>query len=95
MPASRLPNDWSRTSDPTAELQAVLDDYADRLDGGTVTIRKNSGANVGTRPRINLIEGANVTITVADDGVGDEVAITIAASGGGGGSGNSYNPSGW
>lgn len=94
MPASRLSDDWSRAADPTAELQDVLDDHADLLDGGTVTVRKNSGVNVGTRPRLNLIEGANVTLTITDDGAGDEVDITIAASGGGG-SGNSYNPSGW
>lgn len=94
MPASRLSDNWSRAADPTAELQDVLDDHADLLDGGTVTVRKNSGANVGTRPRLNLIEGANVTLTITDDGAGDEVDITIAASGGGG-SGNSYNPSGW
>lgn len=50
--------------------------------GGMVTIRKNTGANVGTRPRLNLVEGSNVTLTVLDDGVGDEVDITIAASGG-------------
>lgn len=94
MPAAILPDDWSRADDPTSVLQDVLADHASKIDSG-VTVRKNSGADVGTRPRINLIEGANVTLTIADDGAGDEVDITIAASGGGGGSGNSYNPSGW
>lgn len=50
-----------------------------------VAVRKNSGANVGTRPRLNLIEGSGVTLTVADDGTDDEVDVTIAAAGGGAG----------
>ena len=48
---------------------------------GNVRIRKNSGAIVGTRRLLNLIEGANVTLTIADDGPADEVDITIAAAG--------------
>lgn len=48
-----------------------------------IAVRKNSsGSAVGTRQRINLIEGSNVTLTIADDGVNDEVDVTIAASGG-------------
>ena len=50
---------------------------------GVITVRKNSGADVGTRSRINLIEGLNITLTVADDAADDEVDITIAASGSG------------
>lgn len=50
-----------------------------------VTVRKNStGTAVGTRPRLNLIEGSNVTLTVADDSVNNEIDVTIAASGGSG-----------
>ena len=49
---------------------------------GNVRITKNSGAVVGTRPVVNLIEGANVTLTIADDPTGDEIDITIAAAGG-------------
>lgn len=51
---------------------------------GNVIIRKNSGANVGIRRRLNLIEGANVTLTIIDSGPGDEITITIAAAGGAG-----------
>jgi hypothetical protein len=36
---------------------------------------------------LNFIEGSNVTITVADDSVGNRINVTIATSGGGGGSG--------
>ena len=42
-----------------------------------VTIRKNTGADVGTRTRINLIEGTNVSLVIADDPVDNEVDITI------------------
>ena len=51
---------------------------------GEVTVRKNSGADVGTQPRINLIEGSNVTLTVTDDPGNNEIDVTIAATGGGG-----------
>lgn len=49
-----------------------------------VTVRKNSGANVGSRQRINLIEGTGCTLTVADDAGGDEVDVTVGVSGSGG-----------
>lgn len=52
-------------------------------DAQKVTVRKNTGADVGTRKRLNLIEGANITLTIADDAGGDEVDITIAAAAGG------------
>lgn len=44
-----------------------------------------SGTDIGTRNRLNLIQGSNVTLTVADDAVNDEIDITIASTGGGGG----------
>ncbi len=48
-------------------------------------VRKN-GVLIGTRSNVNLIAGANTTITAADDGTSDEIDITIASSGGAGGS---------
>lgn len=47
-----------------------------------ISVNKNSGATVGTRRRINLIEGSNITLTIADDSGNEEVDITIAASAG-------------
>jgi microcystin-dependent protein len=48
-----------------------------------VAVRKNSsGGDIGTRRRINFIEGTNIAITVADDGSDDELDITINAVGG-------------
>lgn len=45
-----------------------------------VQVRKNSAGSTFTRRRVNLIEGTNVTLTVADDSGNDEVDVTIAAS---------------
>lgn len=53
-------------------------------DAQPVTVRKNTGADVGTRSRLNFIEGTNVTMTIADDAGSDEVDITITSSGSGG-----------
>ena len=47
------------------------------------TIRKNSGANVGSRRRINLIEGTGCDLTVNDDPGNEEVDVIISASGSG------------
>jgi hypothetical protein len=52
-------------------------------DAQPVTVRKNGGADVGTRARLNLIEGSGVTLTVADDAGDGEVDVTIAAAAGG------------
>jgi hypothetical protein len=43
-----------------------------------------SAAAIGTRRGINLIEGTNVTLTMADDAGNDRVNVTIAAAAGGG-----------
>lgn len=48
-----------------------------------VQVRKNSAGSTFTRPRINLIEGTGVTLTVADDSTDNEVDVTINASTGG------------
>ena len=57
----------------------------DLLDAtARVTVRKNTGADIGARRRLNLIEGANITLTVVDDVAGEEVDVTVAAAGGGG-----------
>ena len=50
-------------------------------DAQTVEIAK-AGSLVGTRKRVNLIEGSNVTLTVTDNGGSDRVDVTVAASGG-------------
>jgi hypothetical protein len=52
------------------------------LQKGKVRVSKNGGAEVGPRPRLNLIEGTGVTLTVADDAGNDEVDVTIASAAG-------------
>lgn len=51
--------------------------------GDTTTQRvelANAGTLVGTRKRINLIQGANVTLTTADNTGSNQVDVTIAAA---------------
>ena len=48
-----------------------------------IVIQKN-GSNVGSRSRINYIEGSNISITAADDIVNDRFNLTISSSGGSG-----------
>jgi hypothetical protein len=49
-----------------------------------ITVKLNSGADIGTRPLFNFIEGSNVTLTVADNPGSNRIDITINASGGAG-----------
>lgn len=53
---------------------------------GTLTIQK-AGSTVASRATLNIIDGSNVTTTVADDAGNSRVNITVASSGGGGGGG--------
>lgn len=50
-----------------------------------VTIRVDSGPDVGTRPRLNLIPGLGMQIDAVDDSGSNEIDITFTASGVGGG----------
>jgi hypothetical protein len=42
-----------------------------------VIVRKNTGSNIGQRPRLNFIEGSNIGLTIADDAVDNEIDITV------------------
>ncbi len=79
-PSSTLAHQSSHQSGGGDPLSGNLDAVS------RVGVRKNSTGSTFDRRRINLIEGANVTLTVADDSGGEEVDVTIAASGVGGGS---------
>lgn len=72
-------------SDGTPSITAgVIDNTS------TQKVRVSKGGSlVGTRRQINLIEGANVVLTVADDAGNDRVNVTVASSGGGEGGGGS------
>jgi len=62
-------------SDHAHAIPSTLDTNA------RVGVRKNSTGSTFTRRRVNLIEGTNITLTVADDSGSEEVDVTIAASG--------------
>lgn len=68
---------YAYSSSPKFHKTFVYTIYPTQED---ITVRKNSGADVGTRPRLNFIEGANVNLTIADDGGNAEIDITIASN---------------
>jgi hypothetical protein len=45
-----------------------------------IQVRKDTGTYTAARPKLNLIQGSNVTLTVADDATDDEVDVTVAAT---------------
>ena len=75
--------DFDVSSSPAGEANVQL--ATTLTTNARVAVNKNSGATVGTRRRLNFIEGSNITLTIADDAGNEEVDITIAASGGGSG----------
>lgn len=66
------------------DLTLAFDQSVALNNNARVAIRKNSTGSDFTRRRVNLIEGSNVTLTVADDSGNEEVDVTIAAATGGG-----------
>ena len=67
---------------------------APQVQAQGLAVRKNSTGTVSARKRVNLIEGSNVTLTVADDDASDEVDVTIAASSGSGSVQYCFQPQG-
>ena len=61
---------------------SVTDLSGELADKQKVAISKNSAAAVGERSTVNFIEGSNITLTIADDSVGDEIDVTIASASG-------------
>jgi hypothetical protein len=49
------------------------------------SIISKAGTTIGTRQQLNLIEGTNVTMTVADNAGSNRVDVTVNAASGGGG----------
>lgn len=72
----------SESDDGTSPTPA----HRDHTHEARTIVRKNSAGSEFTRRRVNLIEGANITLTVADDSGNNEVDVTIAAAGGAAGS---------
>lgn len=63
-----------------AYLDTLLNNVAVLAGFVARTIVRKNGSSVGTRRAINFIEGANVTLTVADDAGNEEVDVTIASA---------------
>jgi Carbohydrate binding domain len=54
----------------------------DIVSGALLFTIQKAGIAIGTRRALNLIEGANVTLAVADDAGNDRVNVTVAAASG-------------
>jgi hypothetical protein len=63
------------------------DPIVGNLDANARVTVKQSGTVVGTRRAINFIAGSNISLSISDDAVNEQVNITIASTGGGGGGG--------
>lgn len=91
--------DRARANHTGTQARSTISDFAhasthqsgqgDALTGNLdatarVTVRKNSGADIGSRRRVNLSEGSGVTLTIADDPANEEVDVVVSATAGGG-----------
>lgn len=76
------------------EIRKALDEFKTSVDrrfrgvmmsvpASSKTKVRKAGVEVGERRALNFVDGANVTLTVADNSSGDQVDVTIASSGGG------------
>lgn len=54
------------------------------IKGDRSIIRKNSAGSEFIQRRVNLVEGTNITLTIASDAANNETDVTITAAGGGG-----------
>lgn len=80
---------WDDSSGATKWLEAgtglSISDTTLRVADNTSlqqVIVEDNGSLVGQRPRLNFIEGTDITLTIAEDAGNDEIDITVAYSGG-------------
>jgi hypothetical protein len=66
----------------SGDLPAHTHVATDIVSGALPFTIQKAGSAIGTRRALNLIEGANITLTVADDSGNDRVNVTVAAAGG-------------
>ena len=67
----------------SADLTLTFDETVTLGNNARVAVSLDSGATVGTRRRINFIQGGGVTVNVADDAGNEEVDVTLTSTGGG------------
>lgn len=70
---------------PLAHASSHNTGQSDALTGNIdavakTTVRRNTGSDVGSRRRLNFIEGTGITLAVADDAANEEVDITVTNS---------------
>ena len=65
----------------SGDLPAHTHVATDIVSGALPFTIQKAGTASGTRRALNLIEGANITLTVADDSGNDRVNVTVAAAG--------------
>lgn len=63
----------------SGDLPAHTHVATDIVSGALPFTIQKAGSAIGTRRALNLIEGANITLTVADDSGNDRVNVTVAA----------------
>jgi len=64
----------------TVDQQGRLTSASNVSIASTIAYKKNSGAIVSTRGTLNVIEGSNITLTLADDSGGNKTDLTIAST---------------
>jgi hypothetical protein len=84
---ARLSDARTPTAHQTSHAAGGTDALSGNLDATARLVVKNAGTTVGTRRSLNLIQGANITLTMTDDSVNEEVDVTIAAAAAGTASG--------
>lgn len=84
---SRLSDARTPTAHAASHASGGSDPLTGNLDATARVAVSKAGTVIGTRRRINFIEGSNVTLTIADDSANEDVDVTInsTAAGGGGG----------
>ncbi len=65
----------------SGDLPAHTHVATDIVSGALPFTIQKAGTTIGTRRAINLIEGPNITLTVADDSANDRVSVTVGAAG--------------
>lgn len=76
---SRLSDARTPTAHQASHRTGGTDALGGNIDANARTaVAKNSGITVGTRRQLNLIEGSNVVLTIADDNNNERVNVTVA-----------------
>lgn len=61
-----------------ANTAAQANAFGRIIEGQSVVVRKNSAGAEVVQPRLNIIEGSNISVTLAEDTVDSEADITLA-----------------